>query len=941
MLVAAKGEFMRKFGFFSVILACLALALVLAACNNGSDNGDEIIPANYTVTFNANGGSGTAPKPITVHAGSRTALPGRGGLSKNGYIFGGWNTNEDGAGTNYQSGDYFTPTAHTTLYAKWNAVYTVTFLRNGGSGTPPTAQTVNAGSSISLPDGTELSKSGYTFGGWNTNVSGTGYTLQPGDSYTPTGDITMYAKWDTTYTVIFNSNGGSGTVPNQITANAGSGITLPNEGGLTRTGYIFGGWSNNVAGTGTIYQPGNSYTSAVTIITLYAIWTSTVTYNINGGTGTIPDAQTVNADSSITLPSGSGLSRTGYTFSGWNTNVSGTGTNYSAGSSYMPTGDITLYAKWDVIYTVTYDINEGTGTTPTAQTVTAEDSVTLPTESGFSRTGYTFGGWNINTSGTGTNYNAGFLYTPSGNITLYAKWDRITYNVTYNINSGNGTIPATQTVNAGDSLTLPTGNGFSRTGYTFGGWNTHSDGTGINNSAGSSYTPSGSITLYVKWNEDIKVSGTTLAAKLDWLAANAASNTGYILEVSANESLGPRILSYSGKSDIVITLTGIGATRTISLSSNDGSLFSVASGVTLVLDSNITLQGRASASYTNTSSLVLVDLNGSLIMNTGATITGNRTSASYGGGGVSVHESGTFTMHGGTISGNTTTAYAYTAYGGGVCVYGGTFTMNGGEITGNTATAATSSSSSSSSRAYGGGVYVSSGTFTMNDGTISNNTATASASSSTAYAYGGGVYVSGGTFTMHGGTVLDNTARASSTTTNVSLYAYGGGVCVSGGTFTMNSGTVSDNTATVSGGGSSSSSYGGGVGLSGGTFTMYGGTVSGNNTTGNSYGSGSYGGGVGVSSGTFRMSGGEITGNTASGYGGGVYVSGTFTKTNGGTITGYTSSPLYGNVVKTGSTIQSSNGHAVYVDSSKRRETTAGPSVNMNSATSGAAGGWN
>jgi uncharacterized repeat protein (TIGR02543 family) len=74
--------------------------------------------------------------------------------------------------------------------------------------------------------------------------------------------------------------------------------------------------------------------------------TFTVSFNVNGGSGTAPAAQTVNAGSSILLPSGSGLTRSGFTFNGWNTNTAGTGTNYPAGSSFAPTANITLYARW-------------------------------------------------------------------------------------------------------------------------------------------------------------------------------------------------------------------------------------------------------------------------------------------------------------------------------------------------------------------------------------------------------------------------------------------------------------------------------------------------------------------------------------------------------------------------------------------------------------------
>lgn len=114
---------------------------------------------------------------------------------------------------------------------------------------------------------------------------------------------------------------------------------------------------------------------------------------------------------------------------------------------------------------------------------------------------------------------------------------------------------------------------------------------------------------------------------------------------------------------------------------------------------------------------------------------------------------------------------------GGVNVYG-TFTMNGGTISGNVAT-------------RGGGVYMGDGsTFTMTDGTISGNVA----------ASGGGVYVNGGTFTMNGGTISGNTAVYNNGGGN------GGGVLVGSvgsatGIFTMSGGTVSDNDATYYGSG--------------------------------------------------------------------------------------------------------------------------------------------
>jgi parallel beta-helix repeat protein len=240
-------------------------------------------------------------------------------------------------------------------------------------------------------------------------------------------------------------------------------------------------------------------------------------------------------------------------------------------------------------------------------------------------------------------------------------------------------------------------------------------------------------------------SDLSLAQSLAWITSNAVEGGNYAVTLRNDETIGPQSLSYSGK-NVNITLNGGTSERWVILSSS-GSLFTVRSGVTLTLDNNVTLQGRSN----NTASLVMVGSGGTLLLKSGSKITGN--TSSYGGG-VYV-SSGTFTMSGGTVSGNIASSY-----GGGVFVSAGTFTMSGGTVSGNTSS-------------FGGGVFVY-GTFTMSGGTVSGNTASSS--------YGGGVYVaSSGTFTMSGGTVSGNTASSS--------YSYGGGVYVnSSGLFIKQSG---------------------------------------------------------------------------------------------------------------------------------------------------------
>jgi len=383
--------------------------------------------------------------------------------------------------------------------------YRVTFHANGGTGTPPPAQIAAPGSNITLPYGNGLTKTYYFFDGWNTNTAGTGNNYSAGSSYTVNGNITLYAKWTIDqYTVTFNINGGSGTTPIAQTVTRGSSINLPSDNGLTKSGYNFGGWNTSSNGTGDNYNAGSSYTVNGNI-TLYARWGYNVYFSNNGGNGTVP-TQFANPGSSITLPSGSGLTRPGYTFGGWNINSGGTGTNYNAGSSYTVNSITTLYAKWNhdpsQNRVVTFSANGGTGTVPPAQSVIPGSVITLPNDNGLRKTGYTFGGWNTNAEGTGTNYSVGYIYTPPGSITLYAQWNGSgTVTVYYDLNGGTntGTPLSAQAVTAGSSIILPSGSGLTKSGYAFLGWNTMANGLGNNYNAGSSFTVNGNTTLYAKW----------------------------------------------------------------------------------------------------------------------------------------------------------------------------------------------------------------------------------------------------------------------------------------------------------------------------------------------------------------------------------------------------------------------------------------------------------
>jgi uncharacterized repeat protein (TIGR02543 family) len=118
------------------------------------------------------------------------------------------------------------------------------------------------------------------------------------------------------------------------------------------------------------------------------------------------------------------FSRSGYQFTGWNTESDGTGTAYSQRQRMTPPADITLYAQWSCTncYTVSFDANGGTGTQLSPLTSAGGSSVTAPVGSGYTRTGQQFAGWNTAANGTGTAYAAGASFIPTANMTLYAVW---------------------------------------------------------------------------------------------------------------------------------------------------------------------------------------------------------------------------------------------------------------------------------------------------------------------------------------------------------------------------------------------------------------------------------------------------------------------------------------------------------------------------------------
>jgi uncharacterized repeat protein (TIGR02543 family) len=301
--------------------------------------------AEWRIDYDGNSNnSGSIPDFQTVTRGQPIATRSNSGsLARTGYLFDGWNTNSGGTGTPYATGANITPSANTTLYAKWVATtFPITFDSNTATSGSMSSQTFTAGTGQALT-GNGFTKTGYSFAGW-ASTSGGSVVYTDSQTVTLYETATVYAKWTAgTFTLTFDSNTAtSGTMSNQsFTADTPQSIS---SNGFSKIGAAFSGWATSSGGS-VVYANGASLTIN-TNTTLYAIWGTafSVTYTLDGGNGTAPTESDKVSGATFLLASGSGLSKSGFSFAGWSCN---SGSTQSAGTSVtMPSGTLTCVAVW-------------------------------------------------------------------------------------------------------------------------------------------------------------------------------------------------------------------------------------------------------------------------------------------------------------------------------------------------------------------------------------------------------------------------------------------------------------------------------------------------------------------------------------------------------------------------------------------------------------------
>ena len=346
-----------------------------------------------------------------------------------------------------------------TLTAMWAGNYhTLYFNYNGADGNNSTSsKSIMYGSAYGdLPNPT---RSGHSFNGWYYGNS----PINSSTIVSTDADHTVTASWSAwQHTVHYDANGGSGA-PGNSTKTYGWPINLSTQV-PTRTGYTFVNWRDD---SGNTYSSGGYYGADQNggTVTLHAQWTPNIyTYSLDkqngsGGSSVIyckyenayfkdsSCTDMISANNPISVPS-----RTGYTFKGYYTGTSGTGSQVIDSMGRLGSGaahwasNKTFYAFWVANnYSVEYYANKPSGASSSVtgsmntQSFTYDTSKSLTTNA-YILPGYTFSKWNTKADGTGTSYTNGQIVknltsTSGGTVNLYAKWTANTYKVTFNKNN--------------------------------------------------------------------------------------------------------------------------------------------------------------------------------------------------------------------------------------------------------------------------------------------------------------------------------------------------------------------------------------------------------------------------------------------------------------------------------------------------------------------------
>ena len=367
--------------------------------------------------------------------------------------------------------------------------HSINYVTNGGTISENSPKTfVSSDLPITLPTPT---REGYEFGGWflSSDFSGAAQTTIPAGT---DNNVYVYAKWIKTYNITYHLGGGENAESNPQTF---SEKILPlTLAAPTREGFTFAGWYQNPAYSGN--QVTKIDVGTEKNVSLWAKWDAieySVSYVLNGGVNNnenVTKYTILDTPVKIYNPI-----YEGYVFEGWfsSSDFSGGRVTYLSKNNLA---NVTLYAKWSLAYTITYNTNGGLndGRNPSVFTENTETFTLFDA----TRVNYTFLGWFDNEELSGTAITE-IAKGTKNNITLWAKWSSTQITVTFDPNGG-GVSPVTKVVKKGETYEgLPTP---TKAGYVFDGWFTELDG-GTKVLNGSTIISNADHTLYAHWTENV------------------------------------------------------------------------------------------------------------------------------------------------------------------------------------------------------------------------------------------------------------------------------------------------------------------------------------------------------------------------------------------------------------------------------------------------------
>jgi uncharacterized repeat protein (TIGR02543 family) len=303
----------------------------------------------YSVTFFSNLSSTDSTHVIQTNNGpaSLTSISAL-SFSNPKYTFEGWNTQRNGSGVTYLDQAVYPFSADVDLYAQWSPdQYNLSFSSNSGTGSVSPISS-GYGSTVTLPQGSSISRPDYELVGWNTDPQGNGTEYQLGSSINVTGNETLYAVWSKLSCVVsFAIPGLNGKVA-PITVLAGDPIHLPSSVSVTKPGFSFAGWYSSPT-SGMLVGKGGDLFTPTTSVTLYARWTGNplvgLEFSDNGGAGHVAERH-VRAGLAVAIPGGVGIHRSGYLFRGWASSPRASEPTVRIGTRIVLAHTKVLYALW-------------------------------------------------------------------------------------------------------------------------------------------------------------------------------------------------------------------------------------------------------------------------------------------------------------------------------------------------------------------------------------------------------------------------------------------------------------------------------------------------------------------------------------------------------------------------------------------------------------------